>query len=183
MSMRRDFAGLRTAGARRPGGAHGPVFRADQMPARQVLRGGQPPRGRRDRLRNLFDRRATSTCWSSSTSSPAPTSAISSTRRCRPSRASRTPAPSSPSRRFSPRLRHDERLPEVLAEGEPRRATAAGEAATPGLRLKSSDLARAMTAFRRPRSARARYRSRYSARTGECRRSGSRRRIPPRCGH
>src|SRR6476620_2924699 len=42
---------------------------------------------------------ATTICWSSSTSTTTPTSAISSTRRCRSFRASRTPTPSSPSRR------------------------------------------------------------------------------------
>src|SRR5712692_6226640 len=57
LSMRPVFAGLRRPAEGRTGGAHGPLLRPDQMPARPVLRGGEPAGGRRTRLRNLFDRR------------------------------------------------------------------------------------------------------------------------------
>src|SRR5215472_15709494 len=40
----------------RAGGADGSLLRADQMSPRQVLRGREQTRGRRDRLGNLLDR-------------------------------------------------------------------------------------------------------------------------------
>src|SRR5215475_9002633 len=45
---------LDCVGASAGGGMHGPLLRPDQMPPRQVLRGRQQPRRRRDRLRNLL---------------------------------------------------------------------------------------------------------------------------------